>query len=669
MKDRKGKIQGFLSKNYGFFILAVILFWLKTYMAYQLDFKLGIENLMQNILLLINPISATVFFFGLALFAKGRRSFIWMIVIDFLLTFVLFANVVYYRFFSDFITLPNLNTKQMQNFGDLGGSISALLRPHDFLFFIDILILIGLLAFRFVKPDKTARIRARKVVGVLTLGIAMFLANLGLAEIDRPQLLTRTFDRNYIVKYLGMTNYQIYDAVKSTQSSTERALADSSDVTKVLNYTKSKHAAPNSIYFGKAKGMNIMYIHLESFQQFLINYKLHGEEVTPYLNSFFKDKNTLSFTNFFHQTGQGKTSDAEMMLENSLYGLPQGSAFTSKSQNTYESAPAIFGQHGYTSAVFHGNYKSFWNRDEIYKHFGYDHFFDANYYDMNDEDVSNYGLKDKPFFKESEKYISNLKKPFYTKFITLTNHFPYPIDDKEATIAPADTGDKSVDTYFQTARYLDESVKDFMTYLKKKGLYDNTVIVMYGDHYGISDNHSEAMSKILGKDYDAYQNAQAQRVPLMIHVPGVKGGIQKQYGGEIDLLPTLEHLVGIDNKDYLQFGTDLLSKDHKQLVPFRNGDFISKDYSMIGGKFYNQNNGQPIEDPTKEMTETKDLVSKELELSDSVLAGDLLRFYAPKGFDKVNPDDYNYNKKIQGDPSKDKDFDKKKPTEKNDTKK
>ncbi|TKI09307.1 glycerol phosphate lipoteichoic acid synthase, partial [Bacillus cereus] len=87
-----------------------------------------------------------------------------------------------------------------------------------------------------------------------------------------------------------------------------------------------------------------IYIHLESFQNFLIDYKLNGQEVTPFLNSFTKDANTLYFDNFFHQTGQGKTSDAEFMLENSMFGLPQGSVFTTKSHNTYQSAPAILGQ-------------------------------------------------------------------------------------------------------------------------------------------------------------------------------------------------------------------------------------------------------------------------------------------------------------------------------------
>ncbi|MGR5869406.1 sulfatase-like hydrolase/transferase [Bacillus pacificus] len=108
------------------------------------------------------------------------------------------------------------------------------------------------------------------------------------------------------------------------------------------------------------------------------------------------------------------------------------------------------------------------------------------------------------------------------KFITLSNHFPYPIDKEEATIEPANTGDSSVDTYFQTARYLDESVKGFIDYLKQSGLYDNSIIVMYGDHYGISDNHNAAMSKVMGKEINSFENAQLQRVPLIVRVPGVK---------------------------------------------------------------------------------------------------------------------------------------------------
>ena len=264
-----------------------------------------------------------------------------------------------------------------------------------------------------------------------------------------------------------------------------------------------------------------------------------------------------------------------LCLENSLYGLPQGSAFTTKGLNTYQAAPAILGQQGYTSAVFHGNSGSFWNRNEIYKSFGYNKFFDANYYKMNPEDLAEYGLMDKPFFEESIPLLESLPQPFYTKFITVSNHYPYPINEEDATIAPHTTGDKSVDSYFQTARYADEALKQFFDYLKESGLYDNSIIVMYGDHYGISENHNKAMEQVLGKEITPFESTGLQRVPLFIRVPGMEGGVNHEYGGQIDILPTLLHLLGTDTKDYVQFGTDLLSEQHDDLVPFRNGDFVS----------------------------------------------------------------------------------------------
>ena len=355
----------------------------------------------------------------------------------------------------------------------------------------------------------------RKVAALFSLALGISCLNLALAESDRPQLLTRGFDRNYIVKYLGMYNYTIYDAVQSTKASAQRVIADSNDITEVINFTQSNYAEPNPDYFGAGKGMNVIYLHLESMQNFLIDYKLNGEEVTPFLNSLTKDENTLYFDNFFHQTAQGKTSDAEFMLENSLYGLPQGSAFTTKGLNTYQAAPAILGQQGYTSAVFHGNSGSFWNRNEIYKSFGYDKFFDSSYYEMNPEDLADYGLMDKPFFEQSIPLLESLPQPFYTKFITVSNHYPYPIDEEDATIAPHTTGDKSVDSYFQTARYADEALEQFFTYLKESGLYDHSIIIMYGDHYGISENHNKAMEQVLGKEITPFENTGLQTCTII----------------------------------------------------------------------------------------------------------------------------------------------------------
>ena len=643
MKKINEKLYERIRSQFGvFFLIAVLMLWLKTYLVQVTQFDLGVQGIMQEILLVLNPLGSALIVLGLAWLFKGRGRYTALIVLYFFLSFLLFANVMYYRFFNDFITLPTLF--QTQNFGDVSGSITTLLKPYDFLFFSDIAVLLVLLLTKKIKMEKDV-LKRRAAFSFIGIGFAISGLNLVLAESDRPELLTRGFDRNYIVKYLGMYNYTVYDAVQSTRASAQRVLADSNDITEVVNYTSSNHAEANPEYFGKAEGMNVILIHLESIQEFLINYELHGEEVTPFLNSLTKDKNMMYFDNFFHQTAQGKTADAEFILSNSLYGLPQGSAFTMKGTNTYQAAPAILGQEGYTSAVFHPNTGSFWNRNEIYKSFGYNHFFDAGSYEMDPEQLADYGLMDKPFFEQSIPYLESLPEPFYAKFITVTHHYPFSMDQDETTIEPHTTGDQSVDDYFQTARYADEALEQFFHYLKESGLYDNSMIIMYGDHYGISQNHDDAMEKVLEKEVTPFvSKSELQRVPFYIRVPGIEGGIRHTYGGQIDILPTILHLLGKETKDYIHFGTDLLSDEHNEVVPFRNGDFVSPTVTAVDGDYFDSETGLPLEE--ERLSEAKryhEAVQYKLELSDRIVNGDLLRFHTPDGFEPVDRSQFDYS--------------------------
>ncbi|WP_087972107.1 LTA synthase family protein [Oceanobacillus rekensis] len=638
-----------LSTKMGFFAIAVVLFWIKTYIIYKTEFDLGVSGAMQEFLLFFNPLSSGLIFLGLALFATGKKAGRRIIGISFILGFILFANVVFYRFNGDFITLATM--MQTDNFGSLGGSILGLLKPYDILFVLDLVVLI-VLYNKFKSNWSTERIQWRKPLTVLAAGAIAFGVNLSLAEIDRPQLLERTFDRNYLVKYLGTYNFMIYDAVQSFETSKQRVLADSSDITEVENYTKSKYAEPNAEIFGTGEGKNIIKIHLESFQSFLIDYELHGEEVTPFLNSLVHDQTQdyTYFDNFFHSTEQGKTADAELTMDTSLYGLPQGSAFVTKGNNTYQALPAILEQQqDYTSGVFHGDGKSFWNRDEVYKQLGINDYYYDIFYDMSKENVINYGLKDKPFFEESIPLLEEMDQPFYAHMMTLTHHHPFVVDEGEESIAPAETGDGTVDRYFQTARYLDEALEEFFTDLKDAGLYEDSIIMIYGDHYGISQNHNRAMEEIMGEEITPLKNSELQRVPFMIRIPGVDGqGTNHTYSSQVDVMPTLLHILGIDARDYIVFGTDMFSEGHKDFIPFRNGDFVTEKYSSINGIFYDNTTKEVIEEPTEEMLAMKETVLHELELSDKVLNGDLLRFYTPnEDWEPVDPNNYDYNYDVE----------------------
>ena len=626
---------------FAFFLMTVFTVTLKTYFSYYVDFSLGVKGLVQNLILLMNPYSLIALILSIFLFFKGKKAYWFIFIGGFLLTFLLYANVVYFRFFSDFLTFSTLN--QASNVESMGGAVSASFKWYDFVYFIDTIVYLFILIFKRSWLDK--RVFSKKFVPVvMAASIALFFLNLAFAETDRPELLTRTFDHKYLVKYLGPYNFTVYDGVKTIQNNQQKALASEDDLTRVLNYTKQKNTEPNPEYYGIAKKKNIIKIHLESFQTFLINKKVNGKEVTPFLNKLSTGNDDFRYyPNFFHQTGQGKTSDSEFTMDNSLYGLPQGSAYSLKGDNTYQSLPAILDQkEGYTSDVMHGDYKTFWNRDQIYKHFGIDKFYDATYYDMSDENVVNLGLKDKPFFKASAEYQSKMKQPFYSHLITLTNHYPFTLNSEDASIDKPNTGDSTVDGYIQTAHYLDQALEQYINDLKTKGLYDDSVIMIYGDHYGISENHNNAMEKLLGEQITPAKFTDLNRTGFWLKIPGKNGTVDETYAGQMDVMPTILHLVGIDSKNYLMFGTDMLSKDHNDVIPFRNGDFITKDYKFVNGKVYSNKNNELITTPPKDLEKNKKQVEKDLEMSDDVLNGDLFRFYNNPDFKKINPSKYDY---------------------------
>ncbi|MGX7051638.1 LTA synthase family protein [Leuconostoc palmae] len=635
-----------------FFVLNVILVWFKTFVNYHMNFNLGAEGAIQQFLLFLNPIPTAIIFLSIALYFRGALSYWIAILFNAIQSLWLFSNMLYYREFSDFLSMGILSSGSSTG-NNLGKSIAAIIHWSDYLIFLDIIILIGLVIFKQLTIDRKG---VQKKFAVLTtvLGVVLMLVDYGIASSDRSGLLTRSFDNNYIVKYLGLNEYAAFNAVQTYNQTESRKRAKPADLDKIKQFVSTQKLPDNIQYYGTQKGKNVFMIHLESFQQFLIDYKVDGQEVTPNLNKFYHDQSTLSFDNFYNQVGQGKTSDAEMMQENSLFGLATGSAMVKYgTNNTFESLPAILNQRGYTSAAFHGDVASFWNRDNTYKSFGYNYFFSKAYYPNANKPNFNvgYGLKDKIFLQDSAKYIEQLPQPFYAKLITVTNHYPYDLDKENIDFPATKTGDNTVDGYVQTAHYLDSAFAELMDYLKKAGLYDNSVFVLYGDHYGISENHQPAIAQLLGKDkVTNYDLAQFQKVPFMIHANNLKGGINHTYGGEIDMLPTLLDLLGVPDDNMTMFGQDLLSPKYQGVVAMRDGDWITPQYMKFNNQYFNTQSGeQEILNDNSDLkqvaTKTQSYVDKVLSYSDAVITGDLLRFDKNRSdFNAVNKKSFDYKK-------------------------
>ena len=659
MKKITNSILNFMSTRLGFVLTLLLLYWFKTMWAYSVDFNLDIQGPYQIFLAVINPLPISLLFIGLALYIKRTKLFYSLAFGIYLLLFIwLISNSIYYREFTDFVTVNTMLASSKVSAG-LGAAALELFRPWDVIYILDFPILAFFFFKKWIRMDNRP-FNKRASFAVTSLSAMLFSANLFLAEIDRPELLTRGFSNYYVVRALGLPAFLGYSANQTYAANKERSKASEADLKPVEEYIQQHYAKPNPEYFGMAKGRNIIYIHLESFQQFLIDYKLKVDdkeyEVTPFLNSLYHSKETFAFSNVFNQVKAGKTSDAETMIETGLFGLNQGSFMVNYGgTNTQQAAPFILSKNGYnSSAVFHGNAGSFWNRNTAYKQWGYNYFFDASYFTkQNSSNSFQYGLNDKYMLKDSIKYLERLQQPFYTKFITVSNHYPYTtsLSGDDLGFPLAKTQDETINGYFATANYLDSSIKAFFDYLKESGLYKNSIIVLYGDHYGISNSRNPALAPLLGKNsetWSSYDNAMLQRVPYMVVIPGMdKGGIIDTYGGEIDMLPTLEHLLGIESNKFLQVGQDMLSPEHDQIVAFRSANyFVTPEYTSYSGRTYYTKTGEEITNPDEKTKEELDKIREaanlQLKISDSIQTGDLLRFFKGNDLGKVNPDDYSY---------------------------
>ncbi|MDR0199322.1 MAG: LTA synthase family protein [Streptococcaceae bacterium] len=673
-----------LNTRVGLVWASVFFIWLKTMIAYFFVFNhLHSADLQDYLLMIVNPIGFTAIFIALSLFISRTALFYTAIGFwNFFGTLLVYGNVVYYREFADFLSINTL-TGGAGMMGK-GFDYSAIpVQPLDFIYWLDIIIIVVLFLLKKIKIDQEPYGRS-KSFRQLTIAVMIFMLTFMGADMTEHRLVSRQaqYDDTYVVRYLGLGPWLVTDGWYTHVANEARNMASKSDFTKVQQYiAANRYLAPNVSVYGKDKNKNLIVIHLESFQQDLIDKSIDGKPVTPFLDSLYHSNSTIAFSNFFNQVGQGKTSDAENMLETSTFGLPTGSLFQSLgSTQTFQAMPAILNQtEGYSSAVFHGNVGTFYNRVNVYRNMGYQNFFDQSFWSLNSQDSTAWGLKDKDLFYDSVPYLEQLQQPFYVKYLTVTNHTPFTgltENELDPNFKTVNSGDPIVDNYFLTAHYLDQSVEEFFNYLKASGLYNKSIIVIYGDHYGISGSDDKFYLPYLGQTnvssaplasssssssssedakastaptWNDYDEAMMQRVPFMIVTPGSTDGyINNEFAGEIDVMPTLEHLLGISTQNYIQFGQDLFAKGRQQFVALRNRGFITPtitEPNPASNEFYDTTTGQQITPTASQVAyinEIQTKVNTMLNMSDALNSEDLLRFYTPAGFTPVNASNYTY---------------------------
>ena len=271
-------------------------------------------------------------------------------------------------------------------------------------------------------------------------------------------------------------------------------------------------------------------------------------------------KEGLYFPNIYEQVNEGTSSDADLMINTSMYPLRRGSTFFRYPGAAYNSLPNLLEEEGYDTAAIHPDKGSFWNYASGLRGIGFDTFID--YYSFEIDEEIGLGLSDESYFRQVVPMLKDLKNPFYAFTVTLTSHGPFDLPEEKRALEIDETLDENIlGGYFQSINYTDRQIGNFLSQLDKEGLLDNTVIVIEGDHTGVHKYYNSAIETLENPE-DWYLDNGHHTVPFIIWSKGMdKGKIFDTIGGQVDIMPTILYLMGIDNEKYINtaLGRNLLN--------------------------------------------------------------------------------------------------------------
>ena len=591
---------------------------------------------------------------------KPKNQFIYFLSWLLFFTVLTIINAIYYEFYQSFVSVNLLATISMV--GEVGDSVFEKLKIIHFIYVLAPILLIIIhknlckknYYFEVSKIEKGKKMfKGTLLVG--TVLICSFLITLSSVEISR---FIKQWNREYIVQRFGLYIYTINDLIQSVQPQIDTLFGYDEAVRNFRDFYEEKWSEKKETneYTNIFKGKNVVFIHAESMQTFLIDLTINGEEVTPNLNKLSKE--SLYFSKFYPQISVGTSSDTEFTLLTGIMPSSSGTVFVSYSNRTYEALPHLFKNLGYYTFSMHANNADYWNRKVMHKNLGYDDFYAKDSYIINgEEDIVGLGLNDKSFFEQSLerlKTFNTLNSPYMGTIITLSNHSPF--DDLEkygeykVTMTYTDIDengveivkeapyleDESMGNYLRSAHYADEALGEFFNSIELDSSFDNTVFIIYGDHeaklgkkqFNLLYNYDPYTDEIKSEDDPTYISLDNYGYDLLKNTPLIIWTKDKSLQREItnvmgmyDVLPTISNMFGLNYKYAL--GNDIFSSNEK-IVIFPNGNFLTNKvyYNNLKDEYVSFGN-QLIESDYIE--KYKEYTSKRLEISNGIIVHDLIK--------------------------------------------
>ncbi|WP_252221541.1 MULTISPECIES: LTA synthase family protein [unclassified Clostridium] len=486
-----------------------------------------------------------VYSFGY-LFSKNRQTTFY-IILNSLYTLLLIADLSYFRANRDLLGLKNILFEN--TFNPLQNSLMNL-RSVDLIFIIDIILLLTWVIKGKIQNNNKRSLKkffSTMIISVfMIIGSCICVDALQLGEFG-DSIIFNQWTTLMEVKAPGPIGYHIVEGTRSINKyfNDKPSSEDKKEIEDWLTFNKEK--IEDNEYKGLLKGKNVIFLQIESLENFVINQKTNGKEITPFLNKLASEG--LYFNNFYEQNNAGNSIDCDFMINTSIYPLGNKITALNYGENVYpNSLPRILQRDGYFTISSHAELPNEFNWTELHKNsFGANELWTINDY-VYEESVG-YGLSDKSFLSQTADKLKDIKQPFFIQLPTLSNHGPFDLDEKYRQLnLPDEVNDSYLGGYFESVLYTDNQLEMFYNKLNESGLLDDTVLVIYGDHTGVHKYYNEDIQDI---DYENnWWDEVDHKIPLIIYSKNMEHKIVNKTGGQIDILPTICYLLGIDDDSY-----------------------------------------------------------------------------------------------------------------------
>lgn len=547
MKQRKvGTYVDFIALiTYIIIILksAIYLSMLRTVGSASINFKtmyFGTPDILAHLVIPIVIISFSYLF-------KGKAKVGFNLIIDLLISLFFMFDIWYYRANGTFLSIRHL--LYPETFNPLGKSLLNF-RAVDMLFVVDIIIFVVILLKTSIEYKELKRNVIAFILLLMISSSYIVYAHYSIDIYDKTngdKMLFRTcwapFQSMSNMSPLGYHGYDVYKYLKEVKD-INLTSEDKAEIEDWLNFN-NENIADNE-YKGMLEGKNLIAIQVESLENFVIGQKIYDQDLTPNLNKMLG--NSLYFSNIHEQNNSGTSSDADLMVNTSVFPIRNGSTFFDYTARSYTTLPNILKDKGYTTMSTHPEVPGNWNWAEAHKgSLGFENILDISYFNV--DEVIGLGLSDESYLRQVGEKLKDLKSPFYGYMVTLTSHGPFEIpEDKKYLKLPKELDETLLGGYFQSVRYVDEVVGKFLKQLEAQGMLNNSVIMLYGDHTGIHKFYNDKIQDI--KLEGDWWKKVDMKIPYIIYNPSLKGEEIKANGGQVDMLPTISYLLGVDREKF-----------------------------------------------------------------------------------------------------------------------